>query len=152
MLLLLLIIGGAIAQDYGHMLVLQLASGRTQSYILSEKPTITFDGAYLKVESGAESIPFLRSDIKDFHFAEVTDISSVEHGELRVVRRNNDELNLYGLEEADKHIRVYRISGTPCPVDISLNATAATVSLETLPKGIYVVKIGNKQSIKITKK
>ena len=156
LLLWLLCVSGAMAIDKGSVLVLQLKKGDIRTFYLMEKPEIILKGDRLFVRSSNTSVNYLRSTVEDFHFVDSSDfedsIDEVEKDELRFVYQNTEEVSIYGLKESDNPIKVYDINGRQCQVQISYQESSANISLGTLNIGVYIIRIGNRQSIKITKR
>lgn len=134
-----------------HELIIELNNGSTHSFVLADKPVVTFEGSKIKVVSSRLSLEKERSEVKDFHFVMVDAIDNVADNEVRVVLLGTN-VKIYGLSESDKPIRVFDLNGRVAPALITTNGSQAEVILEGLPKGIYIVKIGNKHTIKVTKK
>lgn len=133
-----------------HVLVIELQNGTTQSFVLSKKPVITFNGSKLYVNSQDASFDEERSNVKDFHFVLFDAIEDVTENEMRFVRLGTN-VQIQGLKEGDKPIRVFDMAGRATSALITTNGSQAEVILEGLPKGIYIINIGNKQSIKVTR-
>ena len=156
LLLWLLCVSGAMAIDKGSVLVLQLKNGDIRTFYLMEKPEIILKGDSLLVHSSNTSVSYLRSTVEDFHFVDSSDfedsIDEVEKDELRFVYQNTEEVSIYGLKQSDNPIKVYDINGRQCQVQISYQESSANISLGTLNIGVYIIRIGNRQSIKITKR
>lgn len=143
----------AYAQNSQTALVVRMADDAVESFYLSEKPEVTFEGQDLKIVSSEIEVKFPRRDIRDVYFDKVeTGIRPVAINELRFVYQNDSEITLYGLTGDDKSIRVYDASGQLTNADIRLSGNFATIGLSSLRKGVFIIKVGNRQSIKIIRK
>ena len=143
----------AYAQNKQTALVVRMADDTVESFYLSEKPEVTFEGQNLNIVSSKMEVNFLRRDIKEVYFDQVvTGIRQTSMNELRFVYQNDSEITLYGLTDADKPIRVYDANGQLSHADIQISGDSATISLSSLHKGVYIIKTGNRQSIKIIRK
>ena len=143
----------AYAQNSQTALVVRMTDDAVESFYLSEKPEVTFEGQDLKIVSSKIEVNFPRSDVKEVYFDKVeTGIKQVAMNELRFVYQNDSEITLYGLKDADKPIRVYDANGQLSRADIQISGDSATISLSSLRNGIYIIKTGNRQSIKIIRK
>lgn len=149
-LLALLCLFPAISVMAEHVLVIELQNGTTQSFVLSKKPVVTFNGTKLYVNSQDASFDEDRSNIKDFHFVLYDAIGDLEENEIRFVRLGTN-VQIQGLTESDKPICVLDMAGRITSAAINVNGTQAEIVLERLPKGVYIIKLGNKQSIKVTR-
>lgn len=155
LLLWLLCMNGVMAIEKGSVLVLLLKNGDIQTFFLKDKPDVTFEGENLKLSSINDTVVYPRAMIDNFHFVDasiIDNIEQVEKNELRIVHQNNQDICVYGLKDTDKSIMVYDINGRRCHAQITYGDSASNISLETLNKGAYIIKIGNRQSIKITKR
>lgn len=143
----------AYAQNKQTALVVRMADDAVESFYLSDKPEVTFVGQDLKIVSSKIELNFLRRDIKEVYFDKVeTGIMQVATNELRFVYQNDSEIVLLGLTDVDKSIRMYDANGQLSHADIWFSGNSATISLSSLHKGVYIIKIGNRQSIKIVRK
>lgn len=143
------------------VLVLQMKTGDTHQFFLSEQPVVTFEGDRLAINSYNEeqgegtSVDYARSDVEKFYFTSINEIyqgiETVQNNEFRFVRLQNDAISIYGLN-SDKGVNVYDMQGRLCPADIAVDGNAAQISLTNLPGGTYVIQIGKKQPIKVLKK
>ena len=120
-----------------HALVVQLADGSTQSYVLTAKPEITMIGSLLKITSPDVSSEYKLTSVTDFHFTEVlpTKINKVTRNELRFVRQNSDIIQIVG---DSGNISVYNSGGQTQSVSVFVNGNEKDVNLSSLPKGIYI--------------
>lgn len=160
-MLLCFIVGMKILAVEPNALVLNFKDGQKWSVFFQRQPVVSFSGNTFVVtgQMNNASVEFLscnRSNISDFHFEtmssdDVTAIDKVSKDELRMVQEGN-VIYFYGLTNAGKDIRVYDLHGKVYPAAASSDGTSAQVNLAGIPKGIYMVKIDNKQSIKIVKK
>lgn len=140
-------------------LILLMETGRIHSYYLSEKPELSFEGTQLVIsvyDQVAENYAFSRyerDEVKEFYFeSNATDIDGVKPNELKFFCNEGNTVRISGLTEKDLPLRVYNLNGVICPVEINQSGNDATISLDALNKGLYVIQIGETQSIKIVKK
>ena len=145
-LLALLCLFSNIAINAQHRLVLELKNGRTESWLLTERPEVTFEGSKMKISTS--TIEYERSDVKQFSFSGPDALNEVSENELRFVQLGTD-IQIFGLTDADKLIQVYDLGGRRAYAKVSIQSSLAHISLTELPQGIYIIKIGNKQSIKV---
>ena len=129
------------AQTAGISLVVEMTDGTSSAFLLSEKPEMTFKGGYLVFKSTMAEINVARNEFSYFHF------ESVESGV--------HELSLGGAETefvapgvirvrgvSATAVAVYALDGSACSADVSVDGDAVTVSLRSLPRGVYVVRCG----------
>ncbi len=159
--LLCLLVGMRMLAAEQKALVLNFEDGKQWSVFFKREPVVTFSGNYLVVtglmnNASVELISCKRSVISDIRFEkkssdDITGIGSLSKDELRIVQEG-DAIRFYGLTSAEKGIKVYDLRGNAYPVAVSYDDASVQVSLSGIPKGIYMIKINNKKTIKITKK
>ena len=115
-------------------MVVSFNSGEHVDFVVSEKPQITFDGDKFCVKTSSSTFEYNRSDIVDFHFEETeTGIESLEY-------------------VGSETITVYDMSGHQVATLRGESPKAAKILIDTFNPGMYIIKIGNKQTIKYLKK
>lgn len=143
----------AIAQESQSALIVDMASGETHSFLLSEKPEIIFEDKSLRLRTSKVEVSFMRSDIANCHFAKIqTSINQVSNNELRIVSLEENRLDIYGLNNPEETVNVYDLNGHICNADVQMYGNKACIFLTALPNGVYIIKIGNRQTIKIIRK
>lgn len=117
-----------------HKLIVLLKSGEKIAFVLKDKPQISFNGNQFVIDSTTGSIEYLRSDIEDFHFEESeTNVESIEYS-------------------GDGNVTIYDINGHMLAKLNNESLNSAKLYLEGYKPGLYIIKIGNKQTIKYLKK
>ena len=106
-------------------LVVELTTGQTANYVLQDKPVLTIEGDHTG----------LKETLKDALVYRQTDA---------------DHLEISGLSQGDR-IMVCDMAGRQCG-SISRSGDTATISLSGQQKGVYLVRVGKSQTIKIVKK
>ena len=138
----------------GSTLVVELKEGKQAYFILSEKPVLTIFGSQMRIESESVEISYERSDVLRMYFADGSvGVDDIETNESNVVFTQTEtyRLAISNLSEKDRII-VSNLAGRLYNDCVSRNDTDAIVDLEGCPKGVYIIKVGNKQTIKMTKK
>lgn len=140
------------AQIGSSVLLVVLKNGNIHSFLLSEKPEITFAGSDFVISTATTTLRYDRTEIEDFHFADSSvGIEDVKENEMRIIRQNNN-IQILGLQSDYKPIRVYNINGILCDRNIELTGDFVNINLSNLAPNTYIIKLGNKKSIKIIKK
>lgn len=133
-------------------LIVELQNGSQTTFVLSEKPEMTFANHVLTIVMNNKSSDFEISDVKQFYFGEISsDIQQLKVNELKIVYQSDDKVVIEGASESDR-IVIYSIKGVMQKAAVSFDGEKAEVSLSSLPKGTYIVNVQNKQSFKIIKK
>lgn len=131
----------ALAANAGnYALKVNLRQGSSATYILSDKPVITYSGNDVIIKSQGIEDSYLLSDVKSFTFTE-NGTSGIESVTDNVTYEFHD--NVFTCE--GQVITVYNLSGR------KVASGSNSVSLESLDRGIYIVNTGNR-AIKVMKK
>ena len=137
----------------GSTLIIELTNGGKVGLILEEKPTLRFSGSEMVINSQTFTGSYQRTDIKRFYFSDATGIGQAEIAQ-RLVKITQIEENRYqvsGLQSEDRII-IVSLSGRQYVTCVENNGTDAVVNLSSCPKGVYIVKVGDKQTLKITRR
>ena len=131
-------------------LIVDMRDGSHATVALLEQPTITFDGEMMKIVSTRSTIEFKRTDVKRYRFHR-REITSVEDQPVASPQATIAENTVYISGVADGTVvTVYTTSGTAVCSGIA-SGEECTVSLDSLPSGLYIV-IYNDTTIKFFKR
>ena len=132
-------------------LVVELTNGQTANYLLQDKPVLTMEGSQLTIKTGTVQTSYERSLVKCFFFTgESSGVKEMLKGTLVYKQTDADHLEISGLSQSDR-IAIYNTSGVQVG-SVSRDSDKAVVSLSGLQRGIYLVKIGERQTIKFVRK
>ena len=137
----------------GLMLVVNLKDGTHDYYLLAEKPYFVFSGNNLSTTKTESVVVYDRNDIKDFTFeyGSSNAINSLEaNGNLFVCQTGDGTLQISGLIDGAP-VSVYDVGGKLLQVFKAGLIGKCEVNLPSA-KGIYVINIDNKKTIKIPRK
>ncbi len=140
-LTLLLLACQTLAFAEGSALLVTLKDGKKAGYVLSQKPTITFNDSKLNINVSDASTEYNLADISTFTFVNEGDITSIHElpkGSSLFEYRNGT------IHSKGANIQVYTLDGK------LLKNGESTISLMGYPNGIYVIKMNN-QIIKVRK-
>jgi hypothetical protein len=137
----------------GSTLIIELTNGGKVGLILEAKPTLRFSGSEMVINSQTFTGSYQRTDIKRFYFKDATGIEETETTGLLVsiTQIGVNRYQVSGLQSKDRII-VANLSGHQYGICVEDNGIGAVVDLSTCPKGVYVIKVGNKQTLKITRR
>ena len=125
-----------------HMVV-EMADSNSRVVQLENLKQITFDGTTVNIEQtdGTKSSTSM-SAINTISFGDYTSIGQVRpaDGEL-VAYISSDEIAVNC--EAGNLVTIYNIVGTQV-LSVRIGADYGSISIANLPKGIYIVKAGNR--------
>lgn len=131
-------------------LTVELKVGNKYSFLLADKPVITFAGGDLVVNGDAET-SYSIDGVKNFHFTEgdASGVESLSAGDIRIISLDDATIQVQNLDKSSV-VTLVNVSGV---VFSSVKADAegsATVSLPQA-KGVYILSVGTK-SFKIIRK
>ncbi len=130
-----------------------LNNGTQNDYILAERPQISFGESKITFTYRNATTDYVKSDLQNFVFLDSsTGISPMRAGDTRVTYREEaGRITVEGIDDKGQ-IQIYAISGIQYNAVTSQIGNGIEIMLTGLPKGYYIIKIGNNQSIKISKK
>lgn len=137
----------------GLMLVVNLKDGTHDYYLLAEKPYFVFSGNNLSTTKTESVVVYNRNDIKDFTFeyGSSNAINAMEaSGNLFVCQTGEGALQISGLIDSAP-VSVYDVGGKLLQIFKAESTGKCEVNLPST-KGIYVINIDNKKTIKIPRK
>ena len=137
----------SIGISFGKSLVLTLANNTLVYYMLggTKNPMMRFaDG---KVCVNSDEYAF--SNIKNFYISETDDPSGIEHL-LKEQQITYKAGTLIVNTDSPESIGVYYANGMKVSVPVEQSGDVVAVSLHQLPKGVYVVRVGE-SSFKVLK-
>ena len=133
----------AVAQDKAT-LVLWHADGTTTDVALYLKPRVVFDGDIVRITSTVLDMEYPKSNILRFSYTgQGTAISTPKND--ADYTREGDRLVFHGISSADK-VAVYTANGIRVPVRLSVTSDGVTLSISSIPKGVYVLSVNGKTS------
>lgn len=138
------------AENKAEALVIELASGETATFILEERPRLTFTGEELTITSGdyETSYPLASLQRYTFKFAESSGITQ-SADKSQTITQTAGHIRLDGLSPGTQ-IKTFSVNGILVASDAADSNGSATISVSNLPKGVYIIKYGDK-STKIKK-
>ena len=143
------------ASNEPSQLVVAMNDGTETVFILSNKPTITFDTNKVYINSSEFSATL--TDVKEFYFkTESSPAPSIASDKEKSTSTltfkyvDGHTAYLYGCS-ANTRIEVYSLNGTKAPASIGHSGTTAVIRLDQLQAGIYIIR-ANSQSFKIYKR
>lgn len=138
------------AKGLTTLVVTTTDAGET-TFILSERPEVTFANHTLTINVKNDDHVFEISNIEQIHFDVVDNILSPKASTISY-RYLSDNLIIVEGIDSDDQIQLYSLGGMLIPNLVNHAGDRADVSLASLQKGTYLLKIGNKQVIKIYRK
>ena len=143
---LITIAGTATAQ---YMVVEKAGSGN-ETIVLDNLRQITFDGTTVNIEQndGARSNATM-GDISRIYFSDLSSIHGIMQQTDRLVEYlSADEIAINA--SAGSTVGIYSLTGAQL-LGTRLNAQSGTISIASLPQGVYIVK-ANERTAKIIKR
>ena len=121
-------------------LVVELRDGSSATFLLAEKPRVTFAGEQMDIVSLSASMEINRRDVKNWHFSALpTSIDNAAVDAKAMLEENN--LVISGITE-ETTITLYTVSGAVVKRSTVINGNC-TIPLDDLTVGLYLVKYNN---------
>lgn len=133
-------------------LVVELSNGNKSYFKLQEKPIVRMSDGRVYIESNMVETGFLTSNVVKFYFSsDETAVEDIARDDFLFTQSGNNQYNISNIYERYQII-VCDSAGRLFNSCVSLNGNEAQISLEGCPEGIYIIKVGNKQNIKVIRK
>jgi hypothetical protein len=131
--------------------VVELNNGTTANYYLQDKPTLTMEGSKINISTTTVQASYERDEVKKFYFInETSGVKEMAQNSLVYKQIDADHFEIIGLSQNDQ-ITVCDMTGRLIG-DVSRTKDKVTVNLSGHQKGIYLIKVGDSETIKIIKK
>ena len=141
------------AAEEKNALVVRLKDGTEVQFITSEKLTVTNNGNDVVFKSSTATATYPRSNVTKFYFkaAVLNSIEKVQNEQRINFLMQSDYILITSTEKLTKPM-IYNINGMMLATSVNqISTNSATISISSLPRGIYIVT-ANKQSFKFIKK
>ncbi len=132
----------AFAEDEEQAMVLHLKDGSQVAYFLSSRPKLTFFDSKLTLKTVLAEVSYPTEELARYCFENTkpTAIGEVGNGQ-KAVRFEGDEIRLSGFASGEQ-LDVYATDGRKvASLRVGANGSA-TVSLQALPAGVYLIHHG----------
>ena len=131
--------------------VVELNNGTTANYYLQDKPTLTMEGSKINFSTTTVQASYERDEVKKFYFInETSGVKEMAKNSLVYKQIDADHFEIIGLSQNDQ-ITVCDMTGRLIG-DVSRTKDKVTVNLSGHQKGIYLIKVGDSETIKIIRK
>ena len=141
------------AAEVKNALVVRLKDGTEVQFITSEKLTVTNNGNDVVFKSTTATATYPRSNVTKFYFktAVLNSVEKVQNEQRINFLMQSDYIMITSTEKLTKPM-IYNINGMMLATSVNqISNNSATISVSSLPRGIYIVT-ANKQSFKFIKK
>lgn len=143
----LFVIGGLNAQS--QTLVLWHSDGTTTDVELFTQPNVQFKDNKVYVTSSVASLEYDEKDVVRFTYkGKNTDIVSPSLNSNYY--QENGQIVFHNIKSTDK-VSLYKTNGILVPVRFIIHDNSATLSLSSIPSGIYLLSVNGRTS-KFTKR
>ena len=133
-----------------NYLTVELKAGNKYSFLLEEKPVVTFSSGNLVVNGNSET-SYAIEGVKNFHFTEgeVTSAQALSSGEIRIISLDNATIKVENIEKGSI-VTLVNVSGMVISSTKADSNGTTTIGLPQA-KGVFILSVAGK-SIKIIKK
>lgn len=141
----------ASAQTEWALQVVQ-TDGQTALYLLSEKPVMKMEADKVTIETTQTTFTYADAEVKEYTFVDgaIVDIKTAEAEADVVVRMDGGVLTVRGAH-AVQPVQVYSVGGLLVASGRTVDGQA-TLSLQQLPAGTYIVKVNGSRTLKFMKR
>ncbi len=150
----LLAIPLVVRADEQRALIISFDDGSSVAVVLADKPSATFVGDSLHVETADFSATYLRSDIAGFYFdwyaPATTAIDALSESAVQIVYTDNNRVHVRGVDSTGS-VDMYSFDGCCLTPSLIPEADGIAIDLTAYPAGFYLININNKHIFKITK-
>lgn len=130
-------------------LVLHHADGTTTDVELYTMPQVTFQNDKVLITSTILNMEYPKDNVLRFTYKGGTTTSVGKLKPNADYKQKNDQIVFHGIKAADK-VAVYSANGIRVPVRLVRNGSDVTLSLSSIPSGVYLLNVNGKTS-KFTK-
>jgi len=141
------------AAEEKNALVVRLKDGTEVQFITSEKLTVTNNGNDFVFKSTTATATYPRTSVAKFYFtvAVLNSVEKVQNEQRTNFLMQSDYILITSTENLTKPM-IFNINGMMLGAPVNkISNNSATISISSLPRGIYIVT-ANKQSFKFIKK
>jgi len=144
-----ILLSSAIYAQEKNALVIKLTDGNTHTFVLSEKPVVTFPDENIAV-NGSASTTYLRSEVEKFYFVDDgSGIESIGNDNVTFYYVDGENVRISGLKDKTT-VSVASLDGKIISTPKCDGTGSVSISLENQPKGIYIISFGGR-NVKIRK-
>ena len=130
-------------------LVLHHSDGTTTDVELYTQPQVKFQNDKVLITSTVLDMEYSKSDVLKFTYKGGT-LGIYSPKEQADYSQENGQLVFHGIKSTDK-LAVYAVNGIRVPVRLQHSGSSATLSLSSIPSGVYVLSVNGRTS-KFTKR
>lgn len=138
------------ADELKDCLIVHLQSGNKVSYVLEDKPVVTFEGDKLHVQAAAVSDDHRLADVARFTFDKASGLGEIAAGDRRITVNDNIVL-LEGFTPGSS-ASIADMQGRVLVSTRMGDTGSASISVTDLPVGVYVVSTTDGKTFKLYKK
>jgi len=137
----------------GMMLVANLKDGSHEYFLLAEKPYFIFSGKFLNTIRAGSVVVFDRNDIRNFIFESCTadGIKAIETGDDLFVRQMDEGLLHISGISSGASVSIYDLGGKLLG-NQQADASGRCEVMLPAAKGVFLINIANKRTVKITRR
>lgn len=119
------------------------ANGQVEYFAFAERPVVTYEGDNLVMSCGNTRVLYTLKGLEKITFTTLaTGIGETPRMEEPVFHFDNHQIQIANAK-AGQQVRLFDMTGMTVRTDVIGYDGQQTISLESLPKGIYIVQLGN---------
>lgn len=141
----------AAAAQEPNKLHIHFADGTTTAIELYTRPQVTFEGDRVVVASPVATMSYAAADVLRFTYSINGEMVGVQSPESKDLYRNDGEQLTFDAAVSASSVQLFAEDGKQMPVSLTTANGRASLSLSSLPAGVYVLKVNGRTS-KIVKR
>lgn len=132
------------SQDVANTLVVRLLSGETNTFLLEERPQLTFDNTDLVITTSKYETRYALTEVGRYFFKyDPTGIDEREYTSHQTISQEGNVVIIKGLN-ANHTVDVFTPVGVKLATFHPNEKGCVTLSLDVFPRGIYIIKYGER--------
>lgn len=136
-------------RSMAQTLVLHHPGGTTTDVELYTQPRIEFLDDRVLITSPVLNMDYAKDDILRFTYKGGTTTTVMDVKKQADCTQQGGQLVFHGITQKDK-VAVYNANGVRLPVSLTVSGSDATLTLNAIPKGVYLLTVNGRTS-KFTK-
>lgn len=143
----------SVSAEEQQLLTIIFHDGHKCSYALNDRPKVTFDSNTLYVKATSVENDYVLTDVNKFIFTEgtPTKLAAVTAGEFRFSFTDGKNIVLEG-HAAGTAVRIFDTTGKAVGATTANGEGRATINMDSLKKGIYVINTADGKTYKVIKR
>lgn len=129
-------------------IIVYMNNGNCITYHFDQNPTIYYSSDDILFHTNSSSVTYKWDELNYFKFIQIESAVGDWKMPNYVIRRNGKTISIDGIEEEDV-INVVNAKGQQYNKSIDIEFPKAIIDLNSVPSGIYIIKVNNSVNFKM---